>query len=175
MTTESRPALSVPRIATHRLRGMRASEMCVYYHHAGTEHPACHRALLPRPPPDHRRCTSRETPDNPAANCIRDAFRTGQCEPLILWGPATSRPREFCGRRFSLAPSSVASWLRVVMLNGELLPAFRGFLGVFEFLFAAPMTALLDEGAGASEFFFVAEEAGEVEVDVGQVQPHGAA
>ena len=61
------------------------------------------------------------------------------------------------------------------MLNGELLPAFRGFLGVFEFLFAAPMTALLDEGAGAPEFFFVAEEAGEVEVDVGQVQPHGAA
>jgi hypothetical protein len=51
----------------------------------------------------------------------------------------------------------------------------RGFFRVFEFLFAAPVAALLDEGAGAFEFSFVAEEAGAVEVDVGQVQPHGAA
>jgi hypothetical protein len=41
------------------------------------------------------------------------------------------------------------------------------FLGVFKFLFAAPVAALLDEGAGAFEFLFVAEEAGASKVDVG--------
>jgi hypothetical protein len=50
-----------------------------------------------------------------------------------------------------------------------------GFFSVFKLLFAAPVAALLDEGAGAFEFLFVAEEPGAVEVDVSQVQPHGAA
>ena len=39
-------------------------------------------------------------------------------------------------------------------------------------LVCSARAALLDEGAGAFEFLFVAEEAGAVKVDVGQVQPH---
>ena len=76
-------------------------------------------------------------------------------------------------RPFTLCVS--ASWrLCVCAALGDL----RGFvevrpcengdrLGVIEFLFAAPVAALLDESAGAFEFLFVAEEAGAVKVDVG--------
>src|SRR5207247_5838304 len=38
-------------------------------------------------------------------------------------------------------------------------PILRGFFGIFEFLFAAPVAALLDESAGAFEFLSVAQEA----------------
>jgi hypothetical protein len=43
----------------------------------------------------------------------------------------------------------------------------RGLLSIFEFFFAPPVAALLDERACAFEFLFVAEKAGAVEVDVG--------
>src|SRR5205085_11010687 len=61
----------------------------------------------------------------------------------------------------------------------------RGF-GVGEFLVAALVAAFVDEFLGSSEiglranpflriFLLAAEEAGAVEVDVGQEKPHGAA
>jgi len=52
-------------------------------------------------------------------------------------------------------------------------PIYGCGFGVFKFLFAAPVTALLDESAGAVEFLFAVEVAGAVEVDSGQMQPHG--
>ncbi|MEK7677282.1 MAG: hypothetical protein AAB676_15745 [Verrucomicrobiota bacterium] len=50
-------------------------------------------------------------------------------------------------------------------------PRLRRFLCVFEFLFVAPVAAALDHRAGFLQLLFVAEEAGAVEVDVGQMQP----
>ena len=44
------------------------------------------------------------------------------------------------------------------------LSRLRRYLSVFEFLFAAPVAALLDEGAGTFKFLFVE---GAVEVEVG--------
>jgi hypothetical protein len=56
-----------------------------------------------------------------------------------------------------------------------LLSVVRGFFGVFEFVLAARVAALLCEGAGAFEFLFVAENAGAVKGHIGQVQSHGTA
>ncbi|MBI4325011.1 MAG: hypothetical protein HY674_07075 [Chloroflexi bacterium] len=50
------------------------------------------------------------------------------------------------------------------------MPRLRRFLRTFKLFFAAPTAALLEEGAGTFEFLSVAQEAGAVEVDVGQVQ-----
>ena len=54
-------------------------------------------------------------------------------------------------------------------------PLLRRFLRVFQFLFAPPVPALLDEPAGLVERASVAEEAAAVEEDIGLMEPHGPA
>ena len=48
-------------------------------------------------------------------------------------------------------------------------------LGVGEFFAAAPVAVFFDEAAGLGEFGLVVEQAGTVEVDVGEVERHRAA
>ena len=54
-------------------------------------------------------------------------------------------------------------------------PVLGGCFGVFQLLFASPVAVFLDEFAGFGELGLVAEEAGAVKVDVGEVERHRAA
>jgi hypothetical protein len=54
-------------------------------------------------------------------------------------------------------------------------PVLGGRICVFQLLFGSAVAVLFDEVAGFGELGLVAEEAGAVEVDVGEVERHRAA